>query len=226
MDEIDLHNLLRQEWEKTPLTKKVSGEDFRILSQENRYLILRALNDGIKESENDFQYKRHMLTAQEILDYIQKNHNEDFKLTNVYFHLQKLQEKGMIKEVDQKGETGKRPKTFYGRTAKIFLNVNDMGEDLEDEFYTKLFTIIKKIRPDLDENEIKKPFQRLNEMKWGNELKILDEWFACNKEIIDRVDIDNTKLYMYLARLLDFHNEFMDYNDKIADLLQLNLNIS
>ena len=220
MDEIDLHYRLRQEWDKTPLTKEVSGDDFRILSQENRYLILRALNDGVKESDSQIDYKRHMLTAHEILEYIQKNHNDDFKLTNVYFHLQKLQEKGMIKEVDQTG-TGKRPKTFYGRTAKIFLNVNDMGENLEDEFYIKLFTIIKDIRPDLDENEIKKPFQKLNEMKWGNEIKILNNWFACNKEIIDRVDIDNTKLYMYLARLLDFHNEFMDFNDKIAYLLKL-----
>ena len=45
---------------------------------------------GCEVSDKNPDYLRHILTAQEILDYIQKNHNEEFKLTNVYFHLQLL----------------------------------------------------------------------------------------------------------------------------------------
>ena len=220
MDEEDITATFRETWEQTPLISIVPSADFRLLYQENRVLILKALNAGI--SEPDYHYTRHILTAQEILDFIQKNHNEEFKLTNVYFHLQKLQEKGMIREVTQMG-TGKRPKTYYGRTAKIFLDTEDMGYDLEnDEFFQKVFMIVSKLHPELNESEIKKPFYDLNSFKWENIQKLLNNWFTEHKEILSSVDIDNTKLYVYLARLLDYFNEeYISLNKKVCDVFKI-----
>ena len=221
MSELELHKELRIAWEQTPLIVKIPNDDFKILYQENRYMILRALNKGIHESELD--YTRHILTAHEILDYVQNNHKEDTKLTNIYFHLQKLQEKGMIKEVTQI-QTGKRPKTYYGRTAKIFLNTEDMGYDVEDEFIKKLIIIIKTLQPQLDESEIKQYFQDLNEFAWENEEIILGKWFSTHKELLDKVDIDSARLYLFLAKLLDFDTVYKDYNNRLVDLLLLNDN--
>lgn len=220
MSEEDITATFRETWEQTPLISVVPSADFKLLYQENRVLILKALNAGI--AEPDYHYTRHILTAQEILDFIQKNHNEDFKLTNVYFHLQKLQEKDMIREVTQMG-TGKRPKTYYGRTAKIFVDTEDMGYDLEnDEFFQKIFMIVGKLHPELNVSEIKKPFYDLNSFKWENIQKLLNSWFTEHKEILSSVDIDNTKLYVYLARLLDYFNdEYITLNKKVCDVFQI-----
>lgn len=219
MSEKEFHNSLRLSWEETPLIVKVENEDFKILYQENRYMILKALNRGIKETE--FHYTRHILTAQEILEYVQNNHNEETKLTNIYFHLQKLQEKGMVKEVTQIG-TGKRPKTYYGRTAKIYLNTDDTGYDLEnDEYFPKLFEIIKTINPSLSESEIKNVFVEYNHFKWDEEERILNEWFSKHRDVLEKVDIDSARLYKFLAMILDFNSDFKTLNDKIANLLAL-----
>lgn len=219
MIDLDIHKYLRNVWEETPLSVKVPKDDFKLLSQENRGLILKALNTGLYESKYD--YLRHILTAQEILDYIQKNHNEDFKLTNVYFHLQKLQEKNFIKEVTQIG-TGKRPKTFYGRTAKIFVNSDSMEEDLEnDPFYQKLFQIIHKLNPSISESKIKEPFNKINNLKWDKQAKTLESWFNKNKDILDEIDIDYTRLFLYLNYVLDFGSDYIPLNKELADMFLL-----
>jgi DNA-binding transcriptional ArsR family regulator len=219
MSENNLQDELRKAWESTPLILKVSKENFQIISQENRILILKALNKGIMEKEHG--HTRHILTAEEILEYIQKNHNGDIKLTNVYFHLQKLQEGGFIKEVSQIG-TGKRPKVVWGRTAKIFLSTDFAMEDLEnDDFFLKLFDIIKRIQPKKSLEEIKKPFFEMNSIKWEKEEQFLEKWFIEHKDLIDNIDIDHARLYMYLAKLLDFRNEFIKFNNEISELLNV-----
>lgn len=215
------HEKLRKTWEETPLILKVAIGDFNLLHHENRYIILRALKTGVQETE-PISYTRRVLTAQEILEFIKINQNDEFKLTNVYFHLDKLKEKGFIKEVTTIG-TGKRPKTFYGRTAKIFINSESMSEDIEnDEFYKKLFKIVKFLNPGMSEEEIKKPFKDLNSIVYDKESDILQKWFEDHKDLLDELDIDFARLYQYFAKLLDFHNDFIKYNKEISDLFLLN----
>lgn len=221
MSDLELHNHLKSIWDQTPLMETIEHDRFKILLHENRKLILKAFNIGIIEP--NFNYTRHILTAQEILKYLHENHNEDIKLNNVYFHVKQLENQDIIKEVIQK-KTGKRPKSYYGRNAKIYLDSGYVEYDINEPFYQKLIELIKMLRPEIDESEIKKPFLNLYDMRWKNEERIIKNWFFTHKELLENVDIDDVRLFMFLAKLLDFSSDYKDSMKKISDFLLLNEN--
>jgi hypothetical protein len=115
-------------WIKIPAIEDIS--DFSafdlITKSEVRSEIMDLMRIGYEEFNplTEQSIVRHTFTAKEVLALIQDKTQIKLKLSNVYFHLKLLQEKGFIEPIASI-KKGKTTTTFFGRKAKLFVALPD-----------------------------------------------------------------------------------------------------
>lgn len=224
----DETKILQEYWNELPLIKKVNNKtDFAFLENENRFKIINVLSHGI----NDFNYAqsknyiRHAFTIKEIKSQIKIHHNYSITEANIHFHIQKLAEKGFVKEVLEI-ETGRRPKKYYGRTAKIFLSSDESSEtDVnyaeKDEFTKKLIELIVRINPSTSRKEILDKFNFAYKSKAKIDNEKIGKWMdQYTKDIVDS-EIEFKELFLYISKAYTFNTEFLELYNFILETLKL-----
>ena len=212
---------LRQYWNDLPLIKKIDKTIFNFLRNDNRSKIVSVLSRGVKDlDESGKEFIRHAMTVQEIQSQIKEIHNCDITETNTHFHIQKLIDKGFVKEILEI-KTGRRPKKYFGRTAKIFL---DSGESEtynieEDEFTKRLLDLITRINPALEKDAIQKKFEEYKEKKSKLLMVKIDDWMEkYNTQILDS-EIEFKRLFLYIFKALSHNEEFSQFFSEILEML-------
>ncbi|MHA2089783.1 MAG: winged helix-turn-helix domain-containing protein, partial [Candidatus Kariarchaeaceae archaeon] len=159
-----------------------------------RGAILDILAIGVDDvyPDTDEIMTRHALTAKELNESVNERIGDNVKKSNLYFHLQKLEEVGLVKEID-KIPTGKRYIHYYGRTAKAYLvpGSSEKNEKYQELLLVKFPQLIQKIQPNASEKEIGEVVEAVNEIFLGKYPNtVLGQWLeAYQKHIID-LDID------------------------------------
>ncbi|MHA1169343.1 MAG: winged helix-turn-helix domain-containing protein [Candidatus Hodarchaeales archaeon] len=151
----------------------------KIILDDKRRAILRVLRNGVvdKPVENDDEepVRRYEMTAIEMVEQL-NNKGLDIKKSAVYFHLDKLEEAGLI-EVARKEQKKRSMITYYRRTAPIFLisyhDAPEVKEEIKkskDKGYRKYIELFIKA------------FGKENSENKEEIVQALDELYSCYEE--------------------------------------------
>ncbi|MFX0094890.1 MAG: hypothetical protein ACFFBD_24350, partial [Candidatus Hodarchaeota archaeon] len=190
--------------------KILPTDEFSKLQQEVRGAICDVLATGIDDvypGTNKIM-KRHVLSANEIKDLVEKNLEREIKKNNLYFHLQELEKLDVIRIVDaikSKGGRGKKYSAYYGRTAKMFLiggpkEKKELNIIFEEEFAD----LIKRLNPEVPINELKEVIDDIGTIR-QNDFSYFISWLKIHESILDDTNIDFRDLFG-LVNLLKIHD--------------------
>ncbi len=209
-------------WDSLPALKFIDVDKKLYGKQPIRRAIVRILRKGIKNDTKDKPaVKRRALNVNEIenqlKEYFKKeNREEKVKITRtkLYFHLNLLEEAGMIKVVTTILEgPHKRNKTkYYGRTARsLFITDQEMSlteyKSRFDEF-EKLAKLLGISLPP-DYSEFPKKIVEIDQKRH----KRLAHWISRYDNLIDQNDIDISEIFefiKYIDRIKPDHGELLN----------------
>lgn len=109
-------------WINTPVNKRLPIEASKSLTQKVRRYILELMVEGIETSLGIIYW----FTGVEIHDLVCQKFNQDFKKSNTYNHLKILRENELV--IDEAIRIKGKRITYFGRTAKFFLFLEDSSE--------------------------------------------------------------------------------------------------
>ncbi|MFX1538137.1 MAG: hypothetical protein ACFFDI_28410, partial [Promethearchaeota archaeon] len=150
-------------WKDVPMFLEVEEEVFKkIVLQKFREAILTTLRKGITD---DFTEKynlprRHAMSALELLPFLREKLQYNVRLSNVYFHLEKLEKANLIRKIAKRLE-GKHFVTYYGRTAKM-INCH-FSKDLKTykSGYRDVFKFIEALNINSNKQKLNELIQKL-----------------------------------------------------------------
>jgi Fe2+ or Zn2+ uptake regulation protein len=187
-------------WKDVQTIIEIEEDTFNnVVDQEFRGAILEILRKGILDKQK--LSTRHAMSAQEMLPKIQEKLESEVKLTNVYFHLEKLEKAGLIREITKKLE-GRHYVKYFGRTSKLI--ICGKSEDTESQkvrFLNPVYKIGEALKVNINK-------QRLNEIAEAiqyrrDELYHFEkEWIEKNHETLSNLDIDVLDLFVFLKEYL------------------------
>ena len=207
-------------WEELPALKIVDMPQKEVYGNKKiRSYIIRFLREGIiDEADEELRRRRHAFNAQEI----KKNVKEfkDTSLQGLYFHLQKLKEAKLIDVVAILPKDNHNIK-YYGRTARIFLNI-DLEED--KKHYSKAFAAItafaKAKNPSFDEKKVDEYLDRFMNYQQKQRERIT-EWLVERESAIVEHDIDMDYFYKFMFFIDPIHPEYIQIFKDMQDFLDL-----
>lgn len=211
--------------------RELDSEQFKKLSQPIRHKILSILSMGIMDDNplTKQRMRRHVLSAPEILEQLKKQHDmPEVKKSNLYFHLQILEDEGVITVVDQI-PTGKRFTTYYGRTSKIFYvkNSPDIQVTMEkriNEFSMlrqgELKELILRMNPGQDLGEIETALSLADRIN-VQDPELFKKWIKKNQQYTEGLDINFIAFHEFLSILNRYNEETIIGLSKLSKMLHL-----
>lgn len=227
--------ILHDFWEKLPELKIVKDSDKVYYSHSGRQLILKVLGMGIEEHSKEDSKEiviRRALNTQEIYQAIkdlkkQKPQEFDLKdfdisLHNLYFHIQKLEEAGLIKPIAILRE-GRHNVTYYGRTARImFFNITYEEYEKVKNAFTAMEKLAPKINQKIKSEDIRGYYDKY--VKIGKTLtqKMFDK-LAEYEQGFNTTDVDPIDILNFLELIYSVNKEFADLFNKVANDLGIEI---
>jgi hypothetical protein len=235
--------ILYDYWESVPKAESLDIRNYE--SHPIRSTVLRILYDGLfGQILREKQKKRHVLNASEILDELNKRIEtgriigskkgksvpitKPVSITNLYFHLNKLIDNGLIVVVTELLEgPHKRNKTkYYGRVAKQ-LFITDEEESLQ--MYKRRFDAFERIAKVLglplpeDYADFPNRYLTLKKARY----KAIENWVVKNERAIYDMSQENQDfgdVYEFL-KMMDSHfsNKYEELSSSFIELIQSEL---
>ncbi|MBK5112153.1 MAG: hypothetical protein KGD59_07730 [Candidatus Heimdallarchaeota archaeon] len=218
--ELEKKELLYSYWEKLPLIVSIGIPGEEVLTHEVRNLILYFIRKGKEEKwiEGTKRF-RYSFSAKELLDMANKKLGEKMKLQSMYFHLQKMQEFGLLDVVATLHE-GRHNVAYFGRTARGFLFESKKDRTKYDDYFAEAGRFAKALNPKISGDQFKdllKEFKAIN-IESDEQLK---QWLEERAEFINENNIDSATMYSFLRRI-NYHNRKMTaLMEKVAELIDL-----
>jgi DNA-binding transcriptional ArsR family regulator len=186
--------LLFDFWKNIPIICEMKASYHKIAFQEVRSAILDILREGILDTsplDKTKKRRRHAISAQECQKHVSERLERKVKLSNIYFHLNRLEELGLISEiVTIKGK--KHDIAYYGRTAQLFhFGGSDPEYKTEDEerIQQTITKIIKTLNPAVETSKITELFEAVFTHK-EVQTKARGTWMAENSDLLDSLEFD------------------------------------
>ena len=229
--------ILQEFWEKLPELKIVKDSDRVFYSHSARQLIMKVLGMGIQELPKDKKTEtiiRRALNTQEIYQAIQdlkeKKPREfdikdfDLSLHNLYFHIQKLEEAGLIKPVAILRE-GRHNVTYYGRAARImFFNVEYEEYEKVKNAFNAMEKLAPKINPKIKSENIRGYYEKY--VKIGRTLtKKMFEKLADYEHGFNTTDVDPIDVLNFLELVYSINSEFAILFKEVAQKLEIEIDV-
>ena len=189
-------------WKDIPTTCEMKASYHKIAFQEVRNTILDILREGIVDEvplEKTKQRRRHALSAQECQKYVSERLERRVKLSNIYFHLKRLEELGFINEITT--IKGKRHDiAYYGRTAQLF-HFGGLHPDNKSEYDEKIqktiTTIIMAMNPTVNAEKITKLFDTAL-LYQDIQRKARSAWITQNSDLLNSLEFDILDIEKFL----------------------------
>ncbi|MFX1285591.1 MAG: hypothetical protein ACFFB5_18270 [Promethearchaeota archaeon] len=216
------HQLLFDHWDKIPSFAYIDVPKDKYYSHPVKSEIVKLLREGIEEMSPDGRsVMRHALNVIEIKELLEKRKEIVMSSTNLYFHLDTLQEIGLIKVVAtlQKGPHGRNKVKYFGRVAR---NLFVGSEKISFESYTKRFNEFQKFANIL-ELSLPKDYsnlpQKLLETK-QQYYKVLGNWLVDHEDIIAKEKLDMGVLYDFLKMINEINPKYKEHFNEVFILLK------
>jgi hypothetical protein len=240
MKEEELHNFETAEqlfdyYEKIPIILEYEADEFQELYQQmTRGAIIKALGKGIEDYYPGTNEKkvRHALSAMEILEVVNKLIKEDkhgkfaeigeIKKANLFFHLNKLEDAGFIKEIGVI-KSGRRRTTYFGRTANIYITFGMDQMKAYTLFENETFIdLLKAMNPQKSEEQIRQTLTKL-EILNNDTSKYFVEWIRKNEAYFKKYLINYVELLKIISLMHRFTHEAVDGLQELSELLHLDV---
>lgn len=205
-------------WQQIPTIQEIpTSMPIKLVEQEIRSAILDTLREGILEydEQNDRVHTRHVFSVKELKKIIGKRVSIKIKISNIYFHLNKLKDKGLIEIVESIKE-GRQIIHFFGRTARLFLWIGDL-DDTKEKFKPFL-SLVKHFNPDLELEAIHELFSSLIKTQAETHDRV-KRWMEKHEDMIMRSNIDTRDLYIFLKSIDNCNSTTIGFYNKITNLL-------
>ncbi len=224
-------------WESLPRIQFVKDAEKIYYAHTARQVILKALGEGIKEEieeESDKISIRRALNAQEIYHRIgvykeEKrdiqgiNWNEfDISLHNLYFHIQKLEEVGLIQTVAILRE-GRHNVSYYGRTAQVLIFRIDYEEyEKIENAFSAMARLVPHVDSKLKSERIQDFYKRYVQIGQSHSKKLFES-LAKFEKALQETDVDPGDIANFIELLLTINPEFVKLLNELIEYLELQL---
>ncbi|MFX0114955.1 MAG: hypothetical protein ACFFB3_10445 [Candidatus Hodarchaeota archaeon] len=191
-------------WKEVPTIIEVGSECYStIVSQEFRSAILTILRKGIHDdyTQQHNLPKRHALSAPELRPLLEEKLEQDVLLSNVYFHLEKLEKANLIKKIAKRLE-GRHYVTYYGRTCKLIIGGRDEeSKSTKYEYFCKSFNLLEALNPNINKKKLDELVEKISQRQ--SELYEMEkDWLEKNHQTLLDLDIGVLELYEFISRTL------------------------
>lgn len=224
-------------WESLPRISFVKDAEKIYYAHTARQLILKVLGQGIKEKTDTVEDKsviRRALSAQEIYQRIGVYKEEkrdiqgikwkdfDISLHNLYFHIQKLEEAGLIQTVAILRE-GRHNVSYYGRIAQVLIFRIDYEEyEKIKNAFSAMARLAPHINSELKPEKILDFYKRYVQIGQSHSKKLFDSLAELEKPL-QETDIDPDDIANFIELLLSINPEFVDLLKELIEYLGLSL---
>ena len=193
----------------------------KLVQQEVRSAILDILRKGIEEyNENlDLVEVRHVFSAKELYKLIKERISVQIKISNIYFHLNRLKDSGYVQIVASIKE-GRQITHFYGRTARLFLWTGeplDKTEVTNDSVHHNFMTLLQHFNPNLTSETINVLYRSFFQAKQENHDQV-KKWMEKNIEILTELNVDTRDIYKFLMLIDRCDSKTIEVSNKILTL--------
>lgn len=146
--------------------------------------------------------------------------NVEITIQNIYFHLSKLEEAGIITRITSIKE-GIHSTHYFGRTARLFVHVGSSSQKgfLSDEKVEKIMKLLEVLNHGLSIEAQIKVFDELQE-KTDEARERIKKWMAENEKVIIEINIDFRDIYEMLFLLERFDESILETTQKMAKLFK------
>lgn len=223
ISESKLKKTMFSHWQKIPVIKEIpESMPEELVLQEVRSAILDILRNGIEEydEKNDLVDIRHVFSVKELHKLIRERTSKKIKLSNVYFHLNQLKERGFVQIVTSIKE-GRQITHFYGRTAKLFLWMGealDETEATDDSKYLDFIALMQHFNPDLTLENIEPLYKSLLQTNQETHNRV-KSWMENNLEKLTELNMDTRDVYNFLKSIDRCNPRSVKVHNKIITLL-------
>lgn len=190
------HQHLYSYWESIPEQKFVSIPEKMYFHQPIRRAIVKILSEGLLDDPNDpNSSKRYALNVAELKKLLLERKEIEVSQTNIYFHLNILEEHGFIQvaAILHEGPHKRNKTKYYGRTARrLLVSETPFRYETCDKEFQEFEKLASALEISLPENFRDLPGQFL-ELKnhhhhiWGNWVMEHEKWFE--EEKIDFLEV-------------------------------------
>ncbi len=193
----------------------------KTFSQSIRGAIVFVLKNGIMDEfpGTSEPRRRRVLSASEIKKEIEKQLDEPVKKANLYFHLEKLEKCGFVKEVDRIA-SGKRNTTYYGRTAKMFTPKYKGKIQFNLHKSDQFLEILQRLNPEVSLTQL---HETVNSIDGFNQydMEAFIAWLEKEEQHLRGLDIDFVELSNGFSLLRRYSPKVIAGLAKLAKLLNL-----
>ena len=219
--EITKRELLYSYWEKIPMVVNIELHSEEVLSHEVRHIIIHYMRKGKEEKWIDESKRiRHAFSAKELLDIANKKMEEEMKLQSLYFHLQKLQEIGLVEVICMLHE-GRHNIAYFGRTARGFNFISKKDLSKYDDYFKEGGKLAHALNHNFPESKFTELLKRFKEINKEEEKKI-SNWLQEKEQFMIENNIDSATIFSFLKRI-NYHNQKMTkLMEEVAELLDFN----
>ena len=225
-------------WDSLPKLKFVKDAEKVYYAHNARILILKSLGEGLKERNMETGEEdiiRRALNIQEIYQRIQDYKKEkreiegiewknfDISLHNLYFHIQKLEEAGLIQTVTILRE-GKHNVSYYGRKAQVMIFRLDYEEyEKTKNAFQAMAKLVPFVNSKFKTEDVNEFYNRYVSIGKG-QVKKLFEQLATFQTALDKTDVDPVDILNFLEVLTTVNSDFIALLNEIADYFDLEIN--
>ncbi len=183
---------------------------------------MKSLREGI-HSEEGIEQSRYALSAQEIKNQLSTYSSPEVKnvtYTNLYFHLKKMLEVGVIQIVAYVIERNHKI-AFYGRTARLIFH-SDPSKHLQSYKlrFDELAKLIKILNPEIDNKILVRLPEQYRAIEDERSVKIA-KWMAENEGIISKNRLNMDLIYKALNIIIKVSNIDDQSISDVTELLKL-----
>lgn len=216
--ELEKREMLYSYWTNLPLVVSIDIPSEEVLTHEVRNLIIYFIRKGKEETWiNGTKRFRHAFSAKELLDISNKKMEEKMKLQSMYFHLQKLQEYGLIDVVTTLHE-GRHNIAYFGRTSRGFVFESKKDITKYDDYFAVAGRFAKALNPKISEEQFKDFLGEFKSLNVESDQQLI-QWLQDRADFINENNIDSATMYSFLRRI-NYHNKKMTaLMEKVAELI-------
>lgn len=228
--ETELPEILYTYWEEIPIIQDVSVKVIAKHSKSKvQSLIIHSLSKGVEDQKSDSLKVRHAMSAIEIKSIMAETYKFEINKSNLYYHIQKLIEQGIIKVITSVQKSN-IVTSYYGRTSKlVFTDMSNKKDDNNEDNSNKneieptslsyllnsknFINLLENFSQDESEiKEIKSLITRVNAINTHYNKEFM-HWIIKNEESFRGLELN----------LLDFnyvYNQIKIHNNDLTTLYQ------
>ena len=218
---VNKREILYSFWEEIPssLFLDIKKGDYK--SNPIRRAIISILREGLSEKLGKKSVKRRALNVNELKELLFDRREIQISTTNLYFHLNVLEESGMINVVTTllEGPYNRNKTKYYGRTARhLFITDQERSLSTHESQFNEFKKLAKHLNVSIKEN-IKEAAKQFVEINHKHNQRIA-RWLTSKEDLIEQEELSTSEIFEFLKFIDRFDPEYAKLFENVSELIK------